>query len=250
MTTELQTQQSEELVRIPAHLHKYVGDRSGKEAVEKDDLLIPRLAVAQEGNTPQLKKTNELFIPGLEAGQLFNTVTSEIYGSEVTVIPLFFFKNYIEFIPMDEGGGVKAMYENKAEVPPADLKWTDGPPKVTEFKNRMCLVKNKQGRLEPIVVGFKSTGLKFARKWNSLIQLVNLPAFAREYNLKVVQMSKGALSWFGINPFPAGFVHERLFAEAKGYFDSLQEQGYKVDTTGIDAEAAAPEEGDTSFDAA
>lgn len=247
MTQALTKADERALAAIPEHLREFYGNNDGKENVGQDDMVIPRIAVAQKNNQPQLDEDNELFIEGLKHGQLFNTVTGEIYGEEATVTPLFFFKNYIHFTPMDEGGGVVAQYADKSEVPAEGLRWIDEkPPLVTEFKNRMCVIADEDGRLAPVVVSFKSTGLKFAKKWNSLITLLpNLPAYAKQYTLKVVEQTKGNLKWYGINVFPGVFNTKEFVLSAKTYFDQLQAGGYKVDTTGVDGE----ETGDPSFDA-
>ena len=95
MSTKLATQTKGSLAVVPEYLKTAVGTADAESEIRQEDLLIPRLAVAQDGMSAQLKKQNELFIPGLEEGQLFNTVTSEVYGASATVIPLFFTKNYV-----------------------------------------------------------------------------------------------------------------------------------------------------------
>src|SRR3981189_2955887 len=109
------------LAVVPAHLQQYVGMADDEQVVGREDMLIPRLAVAQDGMAPQLKKQSELYIPELEAGDLFNTVTNEIYGTTAKVIPLFFTKNYIEFAP--NMGGVLGQYSNVADLPKDGLTW-------------------------------------------------------------------------------------------------------------------------------
>lgn len=245
----LVTRGDQTLANIPEHLKARLGDRTGSEDVGRDDVLIPRLSIAQEGMSPQLKRHNENFIPGLEPGQLFNSVTGEIYGESATVVPLFFFKNFIEFVPMNQGGGVTAMYNDIREVAPEKLKFgKDGttgatiPPVVTEFKNRMCLLVREGQKPLPIVVSFKSSGLKAAKTWNSLIMSTNLPAFARAYTLKVTQKIKGQQSWYVLGVAPGEFVPEEFFNGAQKYFDQLKTDGFKVDTTGIEAEAKSDED--------
>lgn len=241
------------IVQVPEYLRERMGDKTGNEGVGQDDLLIPRLAIAQEGMSPQLKKHNENFIPGLEAGDLFNTVTGEVYGNSVKIVPLFFFKNFIEFVPMNQGGGVVAMYDRVDQVPADKLRFGKDaqnatvPPVVTEFKNRMCLLLQEGQKPQAIVVSFKSSGLKAAKKWNSLIMATNLPAFARSYDLKVVTKVKGQQSWFILDVQPGEFVPEVFFNQAQEYFDSLQKGGYKVDTTGIEQEREAGSDDATSF---
>lgn len=232
------------MVVVPEYLKAQLGNRAGSENVGQEDVLIPRLGIAQEGMSPQLKKQNENYIPDLEGGNLFNTVDSEVYGDSVTVVPLFFFKNFIEFTPMSAGGGVVQMYNTQDEVPREKLAFgRDGqggtiPPVVTEFKNRMCLLIMPGRKPAPIVVSFKSSGLKAAKRWNSLIMATNLPAFARSYQLKSILKTKGQQTWYVLDVQPQEFVPAEFFDQAKKYFEDLSQGGYKVDTTGIETEAA------------
>lgn len=234
------------LATVPEYLKTQLGNMAGSEDVGRDDVLIPRLAIAQDGMSPQLKRQNEAFIPGLEPGQLFDSVSGEIYGEKATVVPLFFFKNFISFIPQSAGGGVSAMYNNLSDVPPVELAW--GPnnttPACTEFKNRMCLLIREGHQPRPIVVSFKSSGLKAAKKWNSLIMDTKLPAFARAYELEVKLKTKGTTqSWYVLDVSPREFVPEEFFTQAQRYFDQLRSDGYKVDTTGIESERRQDNDG-------
>jgi len=241
------------LATLPEHLRDQVGNRAGKENVGREDMLIPRLCISQS-QSPQLNKKMEEYIPDLKVGEFFNSVTGEVYGPKVTVVPLHFFKQYIEFNPRPAGGGlggIKKMYPLGSTPPLADLQFTEDDkgnslqPKATEFKNRMSLLL-KDGKVEPIVVSFKSTGLKTAKKWNFLIAEKNLPAYAYTYNLEVVDQAKGQLSWKGAEITRGEFVPAALFQAAEEFFQSLQGEGVQIDTTGLETEAAPTTE-DTSF---
>lgn len=254
MSNELATRnQAGSLAVVPDHLKKYQGVTDAESNVGRNDILIPRLAVAQAGMSPQLKKNHELFIPDLEEGQLFNTVINEVYGETATVIPLFFNKNYIEF----EGGGVlkvKNMYKDISEVPAGGLDWTyqDGEriaPAVTEFKNRMCLILSASGAWQPIVVSFKKGENKFSDQWNSQIKFARLadrlPAFAHTYTVTSKLKTDGNKSWYVKTVAPLGFTPENIFTQAQEYFNQLSQGGYTVDTSGVEPDAT--QEG-TSFD--
>lgn len=256
MSKELATRnQGGALAVVPDHLKQYVGAQDAENQIGTEDILIPRLSVAQDGMSPQLKKANELFIPGLEPGELFNTVTNEIFGEVATVIPLFFRKNYIKFA----GKGVLkvvAMYATAEDVPAGGLDWkVDAEGKryqeVTEFKERMSLILTGSGAWQPIIVSFKKGEVKFSDQWNSQIKFNKLadklPAFAHTYTVsaKLKQGGDGK-SWYVKTVAPLGFTPENIFKEAQTYFDQLSKGGYVVDNVGIEPEA---EDGDTSFDA-
>lgn len=246
MTEAIATRGPASLAQLPEHLRALVGVRDGKENVGMEDLLIPRLCVCNS-LSPQRNKTHESFIKGLEEGQLFNSLTGQIYGERATVIPLFFFKNYIKFKDIKEGGGVLAQYTDRSQVPDEELSWNNaaGRPQTTEFKNRMCMVDAGDGNWQPIVVSFKSTGMRQAKKWNSLINMIPLPAYARFYTLVGTPMQKNNNSYFGITVQPAEFCPQAIIDAAKNMFDGLQQKGYKVDDSGLDHDQASD---DTSFD--
>ena len=233
------------LATLPEYLRADVGSRDGKDGVEQGDLLIPRLKLAQ-AMTKEMKKSSENFIPALREGDFFNSVTGEIYGTKVNVIPLHFFNEYIEF---DESMSVVKYYQ-RGELPPAeDLAVENGQaPKCTTFKCRMSLLLKEDGTVDPLVVSFKYVGRKApTNKWNFLIAEKNFAAYAYIYNLESVTV-KGKKGEYQSGKFTRGeFTPAALYESAKQYFSSLQEAGVKVDVSGIDQELS--EDGDTSFDA-
>lgn len=238
---------------MPDYLKEHIGQHDGSAGTGIDDILVPRLGLAQAGMSPQLKEDSDLFIPELKAGQLFNTVTNEIYGKEVIAVPLIFFKNWVQY---KQGGGVEKMFSNVKDVLAADLQFQgDGkPPKVTEYKNRLSLLVAEGKPVEPIIVGFKSSGLKTAKKWQSLINQANLPSFARSYKFTVVKKRKGSQDWFGVDVLPDLFVPAEFFAYAKNQFDSFTQSGFKVDERGTaddggegDGHETGNEKGSTDF---
>jgi len=254
-TDKLATQTKGNLAVVPEYLKSAVGTADAENEIRQEDLLIPRLAVAQAGMSPQLKKNNELYIPELEEGQLFNTVTNEIYGAEAVVIPLFFNKNYVEF----EGGGslrVLNVYKTAADVPEGGLDWVvdaDGKrgQRVTEFKNRMCLILTGEGVWQPILVSFKKGEVKFSDQWNSHIKFAKLadrlPCYAHTYKVVPKLKADGQKSWYVKTVAPLGFTPENIYREALTYFEQLSKGGYVVDNAGVEPEEAQ-EEGDVTFD--
>jgi hypothetical protein len=219
---------------VPSYLAAHRGNKAGRDNMDADDIIVPRLSIAQEGMTAQMKKSSESYLPDLNAGDFFNTVTNEIYGKKVHVVPILFFKNYIKFA---KEGGIEAMFNHVSEVPKGALDFKGGvPPEVTEFKNRLCLLVKENFKPTPIVVSFKSTGLKFAKQWNSLIQATNLPAFARSYELNTFERKRGTQSWFLCQVKPHVFVPESFFSGAELTFKQFEKMGFKVDTSGLDTD--------------
>ena len=75
----------------------------GLENITNDDITIPRLAIVQAGS-PQRKKKDEKYIEGAEEGNIFNTVTNQLYSDSITVIPCGYRKSYVEWVPRESGG--------------------------------------------------------------------------------------------------------------------------------------------------
>lgn len=240
MTEAIAVQDNRALANLPDHLKDQIGNRAGLENIGRDDVLIPRLCIAQQ-LSPQINKKKESYVPGLEVGDFFNSVTGENYGRKVTVVPLFFFRQFIKFKPIDDGGGILAMYQSEADIPAGETYRLDQVKNskdlsVTEFKNEMCLLVGEDGSYTPIVVSFKSTGMKTAKKWNSLMRMLPLPAYAKFYVLETVSRTKGEQEWEGSNVTAGEFTPVALFKAAEEYFATLRESGVKVDTTGLGPE--------------
>ena len=67
------------LVKVPEYLRGQ--GQKGLEEVGRDDMILPRLAIAQSGS-PAFKKASRDRIEGLEEGDLYNTLTRVIYGDK------------------------------------------------------------------------------------------------------------------------------------------------------------------------
>src|SRR5579872_5747143 len=127
---------------VPDYLQELVGNQAGLDNVEQDDLLVPRLVTTQ-GQTKELSKKSENHIKDLKVGDFFNSVSSENYGTSITVIPLFFFRNYIKFKKNPDGSpaGVETIYADRSQVPDHELLFqADEKPVTTAFRNIMCLL--------------------------------------------------------------------------------------------------------------
>jgi hypothetical protein len=160
------------------------GDQRGTEAIDKSDLQIPRLTLAQ-ALSPEIQEGNAKQIEGLKFGDAFNNLTREIYGRvplEIVVVradPA----RYIEFFPRDAGGGIKD-YDVPANDPrtkfSTDKDGKSVKPSATKFLEFVALLGDTH---QPIALSFKGAGLKIARQLNGLIKIRQLPSFASVFQL-------------------------------------------------------------------
>lgn len=242
--------QSTAIEAVPDHLKNRVGDRSGTEGMSRNDMLMPRLGQAQT-LSPQMKERKPEYIDGLEIGEFFNTATGEIYGKSVKVVFLFFFKQRIYFEDVSKGGGIICISANAIDggrLHPSDCatcehaQFIDGEaPDCGMFFNYMSALVREDGTFEPIVVTFKSTGLKDAKKINSMVRMSNLPMYAKYYQIDSINKVKGDQDWEAMDVKPLSYVEPKLFAQCEEMFNALRDKAIEVDTRGLTEE-------DTSFD--
>lgn len=198
--------------------------REGLESMSKEDVLIPRLALAQP-LSPEVTEGDPKFIDGLKPGMLFNSMTREIYGTEVTfqVVKKDNLRA-MEFFPQDGpgGGGVK-----DPNVPLGDerLAWGENgeKPIATLFRDYIARLL-PSGEL--IALSFKSSGIKVAKALNGLIVLRNRAIYAGRYKMTTA---------LELKPKPHrvykvendGWVSEKEFLEGKAMWEAVKD----LDTT-------------------
>lgn len=206
-------------------------DRRGKENIQADEILLPRIAGAQK-TSPQIDDTSDQRIPGLKMFEMFNTLTNEVYGNgplKFAVIRKLPFKA-MQFEP--DGGPVVDF-----DVPQGDprLKFTTDDagkrvrPIATEFREYLIILED--GSIAAL--SFKSTQIKVAAKLDSLQQFRPGAAWAGMYSLtsKGKVFAKGAATQF--NVIPAGPTPDHLIKIADEVFENTKHTKIDVqrDTT-------------------
>ena len=213
------------------------GTKKGAEEITREDLTMPRLALAQKAS-PEIEDGHAKRVEGLTFGDAYNTLSGEVYGKDPVEIVIIRAEKpkYIEFNPIEDGGGIKDY-----NVPAGDPRTLFGPdgekPIATKFLEYVGLI-GPDFRM-PIAVSFKGSGLKSARLLNGLIKLRNLDAFASRFRLTPAVESKGSNSWTVFNVALAGNVDEDTFAYASSVYDSIS--GQTLAAEGTQGDAAAEE---------
>jgi hypothetical protein len=213
------------------------GQGRGQENVTHQDLIIPRLEVVQS-LSPARDKRHQDYIEGAEEGQLYNSVTRELYGEDVTVVPVFFLKEWLVWKDRKKGGGFRGAFANKTDAQLAikDLK----DPKtgkledpddyaIVDTNQMFCLLLTPEGN-QQIVISMAKSKAKVARKWNSLIQLSGDDSFAKAYVVESVQEANAAgENYFNIKVSPKGYVSEAIYTEAEKLYELLKAGGATAD---------------------
>lgn len=210
-------------------------ERTGYEHIERKDVQIPRLGIAQQ-MSPQLVDTDPQFVRGLMVKDLFNKLTGEIYGQgplEFAIIRADAPRG-VEFQPRKEGGGIKDFdvpLDDERMQFTTDEKGERQKPKATLFYDYVFVLLDD---LMPISMSFKSTGLKTAKKLNWLISSAPVPLFARRYIMSTVMTpgQKGTYVSLNVAYAPAndekgqleGFVDQELFTKLQSMYNSFKDK--------------------------
>jgi|TARA_R110000850_G_scaffold71610_4_gene157834 hypothetical protein len=206
---------------------------------DSDEMLIPFVRALQ-ALSPQLNKKKPEFIPGAEQGDLYNTVTGEVWKGEegASIVPCFQTTKYLEFVPRDQGGGFKG----EINVTDPILQRTErvGSKEILPHGNELvksdqhfCLVLSGDGAYQPAVIDMKSTQLKVSRRWKTQIAMQKIkhpktgamitpPLFATVWKITTVEESNDQGTWFSPSVDKVGLVDSReLMLEAKTFRDSV-----------------------------
>ena len=147
---------------------------------------LPMLVVLQS-NSPQVVESKGK----VHAGQLYNTVTGEVFD-EIVVVPAMLDKCFLQFIPREDGGGFRGRHKEDSKVVKEALARNEGrafgklpvpqpsDPKTGKPQPTHELVENYEmyaitTREDDVsgfaVIPFQSTKIKTLRGWNTQISM-------------------------------------------------------------------------------
>ena len=237
MANEVATKKNAELsTDLMDDILEFAGEGA---AFGADEMQIPFIRALQ-ALSPQLNKKKPEYIDGAEQGDLFNTVTGQVWKGEegVTIIPCYQVTKYLEFTPRDMGGGFRG--EISPTNPVLQQTTRQGSKELlptgkelVKSDQHYCLVLDGEGSFQPAVIDMKSTQLKVSRRWKTQIamqkikhpktgQMITPPLFATEWKITTVEESNDQGSWFNPSVEKVGLVGERdLMLEAKAFRDSV-----------------------------
>lgn len=205
---------------LPDYMNK-AGDR-GSEAVGAADLIIPRLEVVQ-ALSPALDRGHAAYIDGAQLGDIYNSVTREIYGSKVCVVPVLFKKEFLVWRDRKLGGGFRGAYPTveQADEQIAEQEKPDEY-EALETAQQYVLVIHEEGYTEQAVVSMSRTKMKVSRNWNSLIRLKGGDRFSRFYWLGTIdETNANNQKYKNFAVLPGGFAPEQVYKEAESIYNGL-----------------------------
>ena len=160
----------------------------GLENITTEDMQIPFIRIIQ-ALSPQLQKDDPLYIKGAQQGDIFNTVSQELYretiddSTSLVVVPAFFEKKFLEFQLRSSGGGfVRELAPDDKDITMTSREnTTELLPNGNELvrtHQHLVIAKSADGTIAPSVLDMKKTQLKVSRRWNTLKNSARLPSGA------------------------------------------------------------------------
>lgn len=224
---------------MPDYLRKE-GPGKGNENVHTEDLVIPRLGIIQD-LSPELDADNpEKYIAGAKVGQMFNSLTRELYDN-VLLCNLFFRKEFTVFVKRSAGGGFRGAYPTEAEaIAAVEASDKPGDMEVVETGQHFCLILSgpvEQKVLGEVVVSCTITKLKVSRNWNSLIRLRGGDRYAGTWNLGTVkEKNKAGQPYRNFVVSPGPWVKEEIYKLAEFTYSEILSGKKDVERTSDDVD--------------
>lgn len=261
---DLTVKDTTDVISLDEETLELLDSRAGFEDIGKEDLVIPRLQIAQ-ANSPQLKKSDPRYLPELQQGYIFNTVTGVIYGDEISFLAVKFTKSRALF---GEGNIIECSSPNGVDGGHQSPRCVDehGQPvcphaqfgsgkngkgtACTNFKNALGFVLPS---MDMVSFSLKSAAISVFRQWNTTAQMRkmkvtvkgkkvvkgDLPLYSTVYKIKVVEKAHPEGSYFTVAITPECWTHEieggrQLLKECKAHYDRLKEAEVVVSPEELD----------------
>lgn len=195
----------------------------GNENVGTEDLVIPRLELVQ-ALSPCLDENNEAaYIEGAKQGQLFNSLTRELYGSSVLVVPVMFMKQYLVWRDRKKGGGFGGAFNSIADAKD-EISRREDPEnwEPVETGQHLVLIIKANGALEEAMISMSRTKLKISRQWNSLIRQGGGDRFSRVYQITgVKETNSNNDTYFNFSVKFVGFPSQDIYERASELYERI-----------------------------
>lgn len=222
-----------------------------EEHLSQDEFELPFLRVAQKGS-PQVDEDKPEYIEGLKPGQYFNTATGTNYGDEIVVQVHGYFRNFIIWKGEKGAGEFNGVMtpeefqefsaENKLARDGGDFVHQVDGEELRYSDTRNFLISLPEHAEEGLMLyPMSSTGIKAAKKWNTLQngrRLEGKPTkrYATIWQIKTAGFEKSGYTWKQTSQIkPMGWATPDLIALGKSFEDmvaSIKDRGvrYSPDT--------------------
>lgn len=256
-TNVVKHRQQQPAVIVDGRVPDYINQKSqrGSENVKMADLVVPRLEIVQ-GLSPAVKRGDPGFIQGATAGMINNSVTRQLYGEEVMVVPVHFSVQYLvwrdrkmaEQLKIGSEGGFFGAYPSQMDAQER-AKQEGGEEKaivIVDTPQHLCLILNQEtGTFDEIMVSMPKTKAKISRQWNSLIKLAGGDRFGRVYKLRADYTKNAKGDYFNWHVELMGYPSEILYRQAEELYKVIAagERHIVMDVSGMGDDAGSGEGG-------
>jgi len=219
------------------------GTKMGFEEVTTDDLQMPFVRILH-AMSPQLKKSDASFIEGAVQGDIFNTVTNQVWSGEkgILVLPVYYQLKYIEFVPRSQGGGfVGELAGDSQEVRNAvrdkdtNMEMLESGNELVKTAQHYVQIVHEDGSLEQAVVDMKKTQLKKSRLWNSMMYMQKdekgklKTMYSNVYRLSTMEDSNDKGSWYTWTIKLEGPAPSKdAYLEARGFYENVSSGALRI----------------------
>ena len=211
--------------------------------IGKEDTAIPFLKILQT-NSPECDESNPEYIPGAKAGLFLNTVTKELIGNTVDVIPVADQRIYNKWAEREKGGGYKGVVAIASEEVKA-AKQDDRGRLVLDSGDYLVDTRNHfiialyNDKATPMLLPLTSTQVKKSRNWIGRMMDLKLknkegkkytpPRYSHIYTLSTLTEKNDKGSWKGLKIDLKGVVEDiELYNEAKQFAALVKSEKVKV----------------------
>lgn len=207
----------------------YAGGGRGSEEVSASDLTIPRVDVIQD-LSPQIKPNKPEYLEGAEVGDLFNTVTGDIYGGEITFVPCYFRKEWVVWKNRAEGGGFCGAFDTREEAEAVaeqlgtETSSKNGQPmhEAIDTAQHFGLILREDEKIEEVVLSLAKTKMRASRTMNTMARMRGGDSFASAYRIYTVedQNSQGQEFW-NIRVQALGWVSPDVYERGEHLYEAV-----------------------------
>ena len=215
----------------------------GLENITTEDMQIPFIRIIQ-ALSPQLQKDDPLYIKGAEQGDIFNTVSQEVYKQDegVIVVPAFFEKKFLEFQLRSSGGGfVRELAADDKDITMTERDGTNellpNGNELVRTHQHLVIAQSTDGTIAPSVLDMKKSQLKVSRRWNTLKNSARLPSgalmpiYGTAWRVTTVLEANDQGKWFNykldrVNDLTPDI--EKMMLEARTMYQSVSKGEVKM----------------------
>lgn len=202
------TQQTER----PSYLVPIGESRRGYDAgVDDDDKSIPRVKILQSLSPEVTEDESGTFKPGL----MINSVSREIYPENLEFMAVHHWKEWIKWIPRDEGGGIQWRCINKDDPRVREEGvWINGtPPTAPPYLHFLAIPTNTE-QPNPVVISFAKTNYNAGKQLLNTTLMAGGDMFSKKYAVCTNKETNKHGTFFVAKIRPIGWVSEEEYKVA------------------------------------